>query len=176
MSNIRKIIRAKRRSLSKAQLYKSSIKILHNLLKHDILKYQKIAIYTPFDGEVPTSKIIKFLQKQGKQVYLPVLSGEKLRFAKITKQNKVNKFGIKEPISPTIHPKKINLIITPLVGFDESNNRMGMGGGFYDKTLAFKQAQKTLNTPKLVGLAYNFQKTTIHPNPWDIKLNQIIVI
>jgi 5-formyltetrahydrofolate cyclo-ligase len=173
--SVRLELRQKRRNLSKAKKHKSNINILHNLLKNRVLKYKKIAIYTQNDGEVPTDKIIDFLTKFGIEVYLPVLDKDKLKFAKITNNYKLNKFGIKEPTSTKIHAKQMNLIILPLVGFDEFNNRIGMGGGYYDKSLSFKLKQNNFKPPKLFGLAYKFQKIKITPNPWDIRLDKVVV-
>jgi 5-formyltetrahydrofolate cyclo-ligase len=175
MTTTRKLLRKQRQSLTKSQQYKASINILHNLLKHNILRYKYIALYIPFDGEVSTKDIIAFLQKFGMYVYLPVLHGEKLKFSLITTRYKHNKFGIKESLSPLVSAKKINLVLTPLVGFDENNNRIGMGGGFYDRTFAFKHKQQKFCTPKLFGLAYSFQQTVITPNPWDVALDKVIV-
>jgi 5-formyltetrahydrofolate cyclo-ligase len=175
MTTTRKLLRKQRQSLTKSQQYKASINILHNLLKHNILRYKHIALYIPFDGEVSTGYIINFLQRHNVEIYLPVLNNKKLQFSCLTKQFKKNKFGIPEPLSSPVSAKKINVVLTPLVGFDENNNRIGMGGGFYDRTFAFKHKQQKFCTPKLFGLAYRFQQTVITPNPWDVALDKVIV-
>ena len=174
---MRNKLRVKRRNLDKKTHYKCSIKILYKLLKNNLLRYNKIAIYLPNDGELSTDKIINFLAKKNKCIYLPVVHKGKLKFAKIGKQYKLNKFKIKEPINTEIiHAKQINLIITPLVGFDNFGNRIGMGGGFYDKTFSFKLTQNIYKYPKLFGIAFNFQNIIIKPNPWDVKLDKIISV
>jgi 5-formyltetrahydrofolate cyclo-ligase len=72
--------------------------------------------------------------------YLPILAGEKLKFAKMGRYFKKNRFGIEEPIfSPLLGAHRMDIILMPLVGFDKYKNRLGMGGGFYDKTLLFKK-------------------------------------
>ena len=103
----------------------------------------------------------------------------RLHFAQY-KDNSVlttNRFGIFEPclkqakISP---PWSLDLILMPLVGFDRSGNRLGMGGGVYDRTLAF-MAKNNKPSPQLVGLAYSFQEIAqISPQKWDIPVSRII--
>jgi 5-formyltetrahydrofolate cyclo-ligase len=168
-------LRKQRKTITKPQRYIFAKKLLHNLLTTNILKQQNIALYLPNDGEMPTHKIIKFLQKYNKNIYVPILMSKKLKFAKLGTKFRLNKFKIPEPVnSQIIHAKKLNLILMPLVGFDENCNRIGMGGGFYDKTLSFKLKQKYYKNPKLYGLAYDLQKTQITPKLWDIKLDKII--
>ena len=88
-----------------------------------------------------------------------------------------NRFGILEPCikGAVIAPAwSLDLILMPLVGFDRQGNRLGMGGGFYDRTLAFT-ARGQRPAPQLVGLAYSFQEVApISPRKWDIPLNRIM--
>ena len=83
---------------------------------------------------------------------------------------RINKFGIPEPISKKIYYPDIMFI--PLVGFDEDLNRLGYGGGFYDRYLDKFEKSKTITK---VGLAYSFQKLKKIPfNQHDKKLDFII--
>ena len=87
---------------------------------------------------------------------------------------KENRFGIKEPIdgSPS-SAQTLDLILIPLVGFDQRGNRLGMGGGFYDRTLAFKL--KTPQRPNLIGLAHECQRVEhLETDPWDIPMTGIL--
>ena len=69
----------------------------------------------------------------------------------------------------------MNLILMPLVGFDQYKNRMGMGGGFYDKTLEFKTKQNQFNAPKLFALAFDCQEVDrLDAKPWDVPVDGII--
>jgi 5-formyltetrahydrofolate cyclo-ligase len=88
-----------------------------------------------------------------------------------------NRFGIPEPrVLPRrrVPPWRLDLILVPLVGFDSAGNRLGMGGGFYDQTLAFLQRRSHWRKPRLLGIAYDFQQLDQLPaEPWDIPLDGI---
>ncbi len=63
----------------------------------------------------------------------------------------------------------------PLVGFDQFKNRIGMGGGFYDRTLSFKKRQQNYKNPKLVGLAFDCQEVAkLNAEPWDVPLDAVV--
>jgi 5-formyltetrahydrofolate cyclo-ligase len=89
-----------------------------------------------------------------------------------------NRFGIPEPlrrhrwICPT---HGLNLIIVPVVGFDRDCNRIGMGAGYYDRSLAFLRARRSWLRPRLVGLAHECQRVdVIEPQPWDVPLDAVV--
>ena len=83
-----------------------------------------------------------------------------------------NRFGIPEPVTDeTIAVKDLELILLPLTAFDLQGNRLGMGGGFYDRTLAALADKK----PLLVGLAYDFQEVADCPvEDFDQPLQMIL--
>ena len=92
-----------------------------------------------------------------------------------------NQYGILEPkldVRNIINVTELDIIFTPLVAFDEKGNRMGMGGGFYDRTLAkwhHAFATQPLATPYPIGLAHNCQKVdNIPTQAWDVPLPEII--
>jgi 5-formyltetrahydrofolate cyclo-ligase len=80
------------------------------------------------------------------------------------------------PISgEEIAARKLDLVLTPLVAFDKNCQRIGMGGGYYDRTFSFLRARQQLLKPKLVGLAFACQQVPEIPaNPWDIRLYSVI--
>jgi len=141
---------------------------------------QHIALYVSFDGEISTEKLIKTLWAQGKQVYLPVLHPFNpnhllfLRYLPDTPMLK-NKFGIWEPklnVQSVLPLEELDILFTPLVAFDKQGNRLGMGGGFYDRTL--QNWQNTSFIP--VGLAHQCQQVEQLPTEaWDVPLHQILV-
>ena len=141
---------------------------------------QHIALYISFDGEISTDKLIKILWAQGKQVYLPVLHPFNpnhllfLRYLPDTQMLK-NKFGIWEPklnVQNVLPLDELDILFTPLVAFDKQGNRLGMGGGFYDRTL--QNWQNTSFIP--VGLAHQCQQVEQLPTEaWDVPLHQILV-
>jgi len=177
MQKLRRDLRKLRKSLSQPVRHKKGRKLLYQCQKARVFRNaQHIAIFTPNDGEVETNNIIKFLSHQGHCVYFPILVGEKLKFAKVGQHFRKNRFGIDEPLfTPLIGAHKMNLILMPLVGFDKHKNRMGMGGGFYDKTLAFKTKQGQFNKPKLFALAFDCQEVKqLDAQPWDVPVDGII--
>ena len=141
---------------------------------------QHIALYVSFDGEISTEKLIKTLWAQDKYVYLPVLHPFNpnhllfLRYLPDTPMLK-NKFGIWEPklnVQNVLPLDELDILFTPLVAFDKQGNRLGMGGGFYDRTL--QHWQKSPFIP--VGLAHQCQQVEQLPTEaWDVPLHQILV-
>ena len=141
---------------------------------------QHIALYISFDGEISTEKLIKIFWMQGKQVYLPVLhpfNPNHLLFLRYLPETPMlkNKFGIWEPklnVQNVLPLKELDILFTPLVAFDKQGNRLGMGGGFYDRTL-----QNWRNSSFIpVGLAHQCQQVEQLPTEvWDVPLHQILV-
>jgi 5-formyltetrahydrofolate cyclo-ligase len=177
MKTIRQALRQKRRSINRRDRTKFSRQLLSRCKGLGIFQSgKKIAIYLTNDGEIDPIYIQKYMQMIGLSVYLPLLDGKKLKFAKIGNTYKKNRFGINEPIFSTItNANKLNVILMPLVGFDQNKNRIGMGGGFYDKTLSFKIRQTNFNTPKLYGLAFDCQESdNLDIKPWDVQLDGVI--
>ena len=141
---------------------------------------QHIALYVSFDGEISTEKLIKTLWAQDKHIYLPVLHPFNpnhllfLRYLPDTPMLK-NKFGIWEPklnVQNVLPLDELDILFTPLVAFDKQGNRLGMGGGFYDRTL--QNWQNSSFIP--VGLAHQCQQVEQLPTEaWDVPLHRILV-
>lgn len=141
---------------------------------------QNIALYFAFDGEISTSSLINALWVQHKNVYLPVLhpfaKGHLLflRYLPDTTMVK-NQFGIWEPklnVQNVLPLNELDILFTPLVAFDKQGNRLGMGGGFYDRTLQNWQDKSFIP----VGLAHQCQQVEQLPvEHWDVPLFDILV-
>jgi len=176
-------LRAKRRSLAPDQQRHCSDQITSILTRQVFfLRAKRVGIYLANDGEIDPSPIVDICLKSAKSCYLPVLHPlkiKRLHFAKYHRQTDLvaNRYDIPEPNlkSSKLAPAwSLDIILMPLVGFDRNGNRMGMGGGYYDRTLAFMAAGKN-PAPKLVGLAHNCQElSSIASQDWDIPLNYII--
>ena len=141
---------------------------------------RRIAIYVAMGGECDPAPLKKIIHNRKKSCYLPILSHQGLRFAPATPRSryKTNDFRIPEPrhlIKEQRTAQQLDLIVLPLVAFDAAGHRIGMGGGFYDRALAFTRQRPFWRRPLLIGLAYDFQRIGhITPQPWDIALDAIV--
>ena len=181
---LRQQIREQRRALSDSEREQAAFLLCERIAASRTFKQSKhIAFYLTNDGEMDLSLLIEHAWQSGKHCYLPVLAEpntQRLWFIPFTKETKLkpNRFGIPEPIhSNSTRLRKtlsLDLILLPLVAFDEQGNRMGMGGGFYDRTLAFLRQRQHWHKPNLLGVAYEFQKQEkLVTNPWDIPIQAI---
>lgn len=182
-SALRTELRKLRSALSPAQQAQASMLVLRNLMKlPEFVRARQIALYIANDGEIDPAAITEQLWKMGKHCYLPVLRPGKSREMWFIgyEPNSVlvtNRFGIPEPDHRNAHkipPHLLDIVLMPLVGFDRQGSRLGMGGGFYDATFAFKQ-QKPGGKPHLVGLAHSCQEVGSLANAnWDIPVSAIV--
>lgn len=182
--NLRQKIREKRRNLSDAEREHAAFLLCERIAASRAFQRSKhIAFYLSNDGEMDLSLLVEHAWQKGKHCYLPVLAEpntQRLWFIPYTPESKLinNRFGIPEPIhSNKTRLRKtlsLDLILMPLVAFDEQGNRMGMGGGFYDRTLAYLRHRRYWHKPTLLGVAYEFQKQKqLETNNWDIPLQAI---
>jgi 5-formyltetrahydrofolate cyclo-ligase len=146
------------------------------------LRSKRIAFYFANKKEVDTSVLLKRALSLGKECYFPVLhpiKHNRMWFARYKMGDLLvkNNCGILEPdfkVAQKALPWSLDLVITPLLAFDSKGNRLGMGGGFYDRTFAFLHDQ-IRTKPTLVGLAYDFQHLSEFPiEKWDVPLDIII--
>ena len=173
--SLRKEISLKRKNLSKKERLDSE-KSLVQLWESvgGSYKTNKVALYMPINGEVTTNALISYFFSNASKCFLPVISNDVenklIDFALFEEQSRLvkNRFGIPEPNkSKIIDLNQLDIIFLPCVCFDSRGNRIGMGGGFYDKTLSYlSKKEKT----KLIILAYDFQEVeSCLPESHDIK-------
>lgn len=178
---IRKELRNRRRALSPRQQQQAAESLLKLVARQPFfLRAERLAFYLANDGEIDPAPLLKLAQAAGKQVYLPVLHPlqfNRLYFARYDNHSSLrsNRFGIPEPDLRTAQcaaPWTLDCIFLPLVGFDQYGSRIGMGGGFYDRTLAF--TRKNTAKTRLIGLAHSCQQVDkIARADWDIPLDLI---
>lgn len=181
---LRKQIRSSRRSLSPQQQQLAATNLLRNIrCRNDFRKARNIAMYLPNDGEINPTPLIKLCWKLGKNVYLPVLHPilhNRLWFVPYTPNTVMikNIYGIREPKLIPANRRAawaLDLVFLPLVAFDALGNRMGMGGGYYDRTFSFKNLRRGMAGPNLIGLAHEIQRVEKLPiESWDIPLTSIV--
>lgn len=144
----------------------------------DYQSAQKIAAYFAVNGEIGLDPLIEHALAQGKQVYLPNLDQQSLRFSPYFRDQKmrINKFKLPEPDvgdDEMLEPDQLDLVLAPLVVFDAHCNRIGMGGGFYDRSFAFRK--RGIEKPVLIGVAHEFQKVDrLTPEEWDVRLDKVV--
>ena len=137
-----------------------------------------IACYLASDDEVNCRRLIERAWHMKKRIFLPVLQKHsKLKFVEFLNGSKTrtNKYGLEEPVGDNeIDPRILDLVFTPLVAFDLQGNRIGMGGGYYDRTFSFLNEQHHESRPRLVGLAFDCQRVEqIGASTWDIPLFRV---
>jgi 5-formyltetrahydrofolate cyclo-ligase len=184
---IRQEVRYTRSQLNDIHQQEQAVLLFEKLTEQkEVTNAKKIAIYLANDGELNTQPFINWCWQNEISVYLPVIhpfSKGNLLFLKYTKTSMLikNKYGILEPkldVRNIITVDKLDIIFTPLVAFDQRGNRLGMGGGFYDRTLAnwhIQYQQNKQTKPLPIGLAHDCQKIEKIPfESWDIPLPIII--
>lgn len=175
---LRQQMRAKRQALSSEQQHIASQNIIAPAL--DLIAHyqaQHLAFYLPFNGEISPLALMDTLRQQNKHIYLPVLhpfSEHQLLFLRFDDERDLeqNRFGIWQPkldVRNVLPLNELEMIFVPLVACDKQHNRLGMGGGFYDRTLA----QRNLIS---VGLAHRCQQVEQLPvESWDMPLSHLII-
>ncbi|NUF24788.1 5-formyltetrahydrofolate cyclo-ligase, partial [Acinetobacter oleivorans] len=178
LSFIRKNLRSKRRSLSPLEQKKAQLNVLHHLNSLAIFhSSKKIGLYLHAFGEVHTDLIIKLCFQKNKQVYLPMICSmnQRLVWVKISRNQYLNRrfshhpLGMKEPMATRgKHVSKLDLLLMPLLACDHYGTRIGMGGGYYDRTLASAK-----HKPYRLGVAHQFQfiEHTLKRQSWDQPLD-----
>ncbi len=177
-------MRERRRALSSRERAQRSEQLALNITRSPLFRNSRtLALYLPNDGEVELTAVAQTAWAMGKQCFLPVLSPlyhNRLWFAPYTPQTALtlNRFGIPEPTLNwrAMRPVwSLDLLLLPLVAFDLQGNRLGMGGGFYDRTLAYLAQRSQWRKPHLVGTAFELQHFDALPKqPWDIPLEAVV--
>ena len=144
-----------------------------NILKKEKVTGKVIGGYYPYNFEVDAIKILEKLEKQNYELSLPKIKKNSLMDFfqwSIKDPLMINKYGIPEPTSKkVVYP---SVLLAPLVAYDKSLNRIGYGGGFYDRYIKKLKKNKKIIT---IGLAYSFQKVRDIPiNRHDVKLDFIV--
>ena len=178
---LRARLKARRADLDPATRAAASAKICQVLIESDL--YQSACLlgaYLPFGAEVSPLPAIEAALGENKEVFVPIVRDHhppRMAFAPLRELTglKKNRFGIDEPRAQSdefIEANVLDLVLAPLVAFDASGNRLGMGGGFYDRCFSFKQVAKRGAKPVLCGLAFDCQRVAKLPTEnWDTPLD-----
>ncbi|GKX60991.1 5-formyltetrahydrofolate cyclo-ligase [Leminorella grimontii] len=177
---LRKEIRQRRNALSPREQQLAARRVHERLFEHPRVRAAKrVSLFLSFDGEINTRPLIDTLWQQEKEVYLPVLhpfSKGHLLFLRYEKDSVMthHPFGILEPrldVRRVLPVSQLDVIVTPMVAFDAQGNRLGMGGGYYDRTL--KDWRKNGSYP--IGIAHDCQQVEeLTHESWDVPLPEIL--
>lgn len=182
-TQLRNKMRARRNALTGPEREHAAALLASHLTRHPLfIRSRRIACYLANDGEIDLSYVMQQAWRMKKTCYLPVLRARpsrRLWFAphRATDRMALNRYRIPEPDVPAsrlTHAWALDLILTPLVAFDTQGNRLGMGGGYYDRTLEFLLRRQFWTHPRIMGIAYDFQQVDkLESCKWDIPVHAI---
>jgi 5-formyltetrahydrofolate cyclo-ligase len=176
---LRRLMRARRRALLPTQQRCAAQRLVRRLvLQSWYRRARTLALYMAADGEIDPARVLERAWADGKRVFLPQLRvGNRLGFREYRQGARLrrNRFGIPEPLSGRrLLPIELDIVLVPLVAFDRRGNRLGMGGGFYDRTFAGRR-RRNVRAPSLIGLAHGFQQVSeLVEQPWDVPLRGVL--
>lgn len=183
-TQLRRQLRQLRRQLSPLEQRRAS-RALHQRIAHNPVfrRARHIALYLAADGEIDPRTLLQAAQQRSKQVYLPVLRRwprNRMDFQQVRPGETLvrNRYGIAEPAQCRARQRPawtLDLLLLPLVGFDAHGGRLGMGGGFYDRSLAYLARRKNWHKPTMLGLAHECQRVDKLPlAEWDVRLTAVV--
>ncbi len=180
--SLRKALRAKRRQLSPQQQTLAATKVSQQLRRQPFyLRSKHLAYYWASDGELSLHYHCVHALALNKHCYLPQINRgkeERMRFLPFDQQTAMinNRFGIPEPDKALVKAKPawaLDVVFLPLVGFDNKGNRLGMGGGYYDR--CFSDLSSKPRRPLLIGVGHACQELAKIPTEsWDIALDAVV--
>ncbi|OEC36832.1 5-formyltetrahydrofolate cyclo-ligase [Pseudomonas cuatrocienegasensis] len=181
---LRRLLRQKRRALSPQAQRQAARRLYRQLAQHPTYRRARhLALYLPTDGEIDPRPLLREAQRRGKAVYLPVLKPwprTRMVFQRLRPGETLiaNRFGIAEPRNNPAWQRPtwtLDLVLLPLVGFDAQGGRLGMGGGFYDRSLAYLRMRKNWHKPILLGVAHSCQRVErLALASWDVPLQATV--
>ncbi len=178
---IRADMRRRRRALSDSERAALSTQLSRRFVYLGLLRRAtRIACYLPNDGEMDLTPLMHTLWAMKRTTYLPVLRDKRLWFLPFSPDTPLatNRFGIPEPAIAAprrCEPAALDMVLMPLVAFDDAGNRLGMGGGYYDQTFAFLGLRRYWRKPLLLGVAYELQRCQgLDVRDWDVPLDGIV--
>lgn len=185
LDSVRKSLRTQLRARRKAvppleRAHAGHLVARHADRAHLLRAGRRIAIYASLREELDTRPLIELAQRRGCRVFLPCIERRTghLHFHETLpgSRESVNHLGITEPEGTArVGARWLDIVFMPLVGFDHRGMRLGMGGGYYDRTFAWRNVREVWGGPRLIGLAYAFQQLPlIEGAAHDVHLDAVI--
>jgi 5-formyltetrahydrofolate cyclo-ligase len=170
--------------MSPAERHTAALSLVSHALRQRLLaRKRRIGFYIPAKSEIDVLPLLDRALSMGVDCYLPIVPGRgrrKLWFIQLGDRPSwvLNRYGIPEYRHITAHKARayqLDLLFMPLLGFDARGWRIGMGGGYYDASLAKLGRRRHWRRPRLVGVAFSEQQVDRVPNdPWDIPLSGVL--
>jgi len=174
-------MRRRRRGLSQSERRRAGERLARRLAASPLVwRSHRIAGYLADDGELDLDTSFQRIRLMGKALYLPALRGQRLAFLPYRPGTALapNRFGIPEPdvaAGSACPPQALDLVLMPLVAADAHGNRLGRGGGFYDRTFGYLRHRRHWRVPRLLGVAFSFQRVPELPaRGWDVPLHGLV--
>jgi 5-formyltetrahydrofolate cyclo-ligase len=178
---LRAALRAKRRAVTPEFRARAGRQVARNVDRVFRLRPGlRVAIYASFREELDSGPLIRLGRKRGCRIFLPRIDPRTIRMhfveSTVGAHETVNHLGIVEPKgTKPIRARWLDLVLLPLVGFDAHGMRLGMGGGYYDRTFAYRNRHVAWRGPRLVGVAYSFQQVPAIGREWhDVPLDAVV--
>jgi 5-formyltetrahydrofolate cyclo-ligase len=178
---LRSSLRAKRRAVTPEFRAKASRQVARNVDRVFRLRPGlRVAIYASFREELDSAPLIALARRRGCRIFLPRIDTRSVSMkfveALAGARETTNHLGIVEPHGTLpIKARWLDLVLLPLVGFDAHGMRLGMGGGYYDRTFAYRNRHVAWRGPRLVGVAYSFQQVSSIGREWhDVPLDAVV--
>jgi 5-formyltetrahydrofolate cyclo-ligase len=182
-TGLRRQLRAARASVTAETRRKAATLIVRLALRAGWLRQgRRIGFYMPAKGELDITELLTRAMAMRVNCFLPVVPQARQRTLGFTRMTgradwTHNRYGIPEHAvwRPKIRARRLDILFLPLLGFDQQGYRMGMGGGYYDASLAFLRHRKCWQRPYLIGIAFEAQRLTALPvDPWDVPLDAVL--
>jgi len=177
-------MRARRRKLTAVEQAAAAAGIARVIGRSRLLRPGcRVAVYHTHGREADLTAVIALARRLRCVLYLPAITdrrSSRMDFVRVDADTplRLNSFGILEPARETakrIPVRELDLILMPLVAVDERGWRLGSGVGFYDRRLHHLQAGRRWRRPKLIGIAYEFQRVPrLDAQPWDVPLDAVV--
>jgi 5-formyltetrahydrofolate cyclo-ligase len=178
---IRRSTRQQRRALTAEQRHEAAMAACNVLASSRLLRQgSRVGIYLAVRGELDTAPIIALARARGCKLYAPVIDRPRrgdMMFAPLNESLQNNRVGIPEPRQQhaLVAGRLLDLVIVPIVAFGPRGERLGTGGGYYDRAFAYLRRRTTWMKPRLVGLAYHWQRVDeLVSHDWDVPLTAIV--
>jgi len=181
---LRQHLKQLRSSLSAKARSDAEALVIRRLLQHPrFLRAKRVAGYVGVNGEIDPMPLMARAAALHKHCYLPVLHPFRnghLWFCRWHPGDRLqlNRYGIPEPVPSAgamISARRLDLVVVPLLGFDPACHRLGMGGGYYDRTFSFALQHRLASRPYLLGVAHEVQRVEALPSqPWDVQLDCVV--